>query len=456
MTEKAWTKRIFYFTVTISFIMIMVFNFLTPYSSDDFFYRKVVQQATSLWDLFVQEYQHYMTTNGRSIAHFILRCFLTTDKWVFNIANSIVYVILSLLIYVNIERKKKYDIGLYLLIQILLWSNAVAFGQTILWMSGSCSYLWGTTIILGFITVLKNRLTHSENINKPIIQAVGLFLFGVIAGWCSENTTGGAILYLCILIGYVLYEKRKLPYWIISGLAGMITGFMFMLNAPGYKIRSQYMEPEHTGFLKYAARFLKINIAVKNNFALLLCILVIVLVIAFVMKVDWKQKKNVWIFTFIAAATCYALVLSPEPQNRVYFGAGIFLIIACLQGITDLPIEVEWIKSMKISFIVIGCLWLASTYFQEGANVARINRECNERVTFIEEQKAAGNYDVIVPLLRPEFKTRFSDCHNTDIEEDSKYWINQAYAGYYELHSLSGVSRDEWDEQHEMTKQEND
>lgn len=452
MTNSKFTKYGFYLFVFIFFILILIYNFLTPYSSDDFLYQKIVMQATSVWDLFAQEYQHYMTTNGRSVAHFILRCFLTTDKWVFNIANSIVFMILSLLIYANIERKKKYDIGLYLLIQILLWSSAVDFGQTALWMSGSCSYLWGTTIILGFITLFKYKLVCSEKVQKPIVLAIGLFLFGVIAGWCSENTTGGAILYLLIMIGLFWYEKRKIPCWMVTGFIGILTGFLFMLNAPGYAIRRQYMEPEHTGILKYAARFLKINIAVKNNFAFLLCILIIALAIAFVLKTDWKIKRNVWIFTFVAAATSYALILSPEPQNRVYFGAGIFLIIACLQGIIDLPLDVDWIRSMKISFIIIGCLWLASTYFKEGANLARINRECNERIIFIEEQKAAGNYNVVIPLLRPEFETRFSDCHNTDIQEDSEYWINKAYSGYYEVDSISGVPRDEWDEWHKTTE----
>ena len=453
MTENKWTKRLFYFVIVISFIMIMTYNFFTPYSSDDFFYKRIALQANSLWDLVVQEYQHYMTTNGRSVAHFILRCFLTTDKWAFNIANSLVYLILSLLIYANVERKQKYDVGLYLLIQILLWSSAVDFGQTMLWMSGSCSYLWGTTIILGFMTLYKYSMVNRGRLKRPIDWAFGLFLFGVIAGWCSENTTGGAILYLCILVVFYWAEHKKLSCYIVTGLLGMITGFLFMLNAPGYEIRRQFMEPEHTGLLKYAARFLKINIAVKNNFGFLLCILVIVLAVAFVKKTDWKEKRNVWIFTFIAAATSYALILSPEPQNRVYFGAGIFLIIACLQGIADLDMKVDWIRSLKISFTVIGCLWLASVYFKEGANLARIQRECNERIEFINEQKAVNNKDVTVPLLRPEFETRFSDCHNTDIKEDHKYWINQAYAGYYELDTLSGISRDEWDEQHRTTEQ---
>ena len=82
-------KGIFAGTVLLSFLMIFIYNFLTPYYTDDYAYALEVQEARSLWDLIKQQYAEYMYHNCRVIGQFNLRVFLSMDKWVFNIANSV-------------------------------------------------------------------------------------------------------------------------------------------------------------------------------------------------------------------------------------------------------------------------------------------------------------------------------------------------------------------------------
>ena len=69
-----------------------------------------------------QEYHQYMTWSGRSVSHLILRCFLLGDKIIFNFFNSFVFVGLTLLIYLNIERRKKNDVSVYLLINLSIYT----------------------------------------------------------------------------------------------------------------------------------------------------------------------------------------------------------------------------------------------------------------------------------------------------------------------------------------------
>ena len=77
----------------------------------------------------------------------------------------------------------------------------------------------------------------------------------------------------------------------------------------------------------------------------------------------------------------------------------------------------------------------------------RIYRESSERFAYIEEQKAAGNMDITVPLLRPGFENKYSDAYNSDLSgEDSGYWVNVGYATYYGVNSISAVPREEWEE----------
>ena len=55
------------------------------------------------------------------------------------------------------------------------------------------------------------------------------------------------------------------------------------------------------------------------------------------------------LFFFIFIATCFALVLTSEPVARAYFGAGIFLMVSCVQGIIDVADKDMYIKALKIA-----------------------------------------------------------------------------------------------------------
>ena len=138
--------------VLLAFTAILIFNIFTPYMTDDLSYKTTVLEADSFLDLIKQEYEQYMTWTGRSVGHMILRLFLGGSKAVFNIFNSLIFTLLTLLIYWNIEHKKRYDATLFILVNLLLWLFGVMFSQTVLWETGACNYLWGITIIMFHVT----------------------------------------------------------------------------------------------------------------------------------------------------------------------------------------------------------------------------------------------------------------------------------------------------------------
>jgi len=111
-----------------------------------------------------EEYKNYMTWNGRTVVQFLLRCVQFWPKWLFNIVNSVIFVILMLLIYWNVEGKKEFDFVLYTFINLLVWQFGVSFDQTVLWLSGACNYLWGAAIILGFVTFYRYKVKHADEV----------------------------------------------------------------------------------------------------------------------------------------------------------------------------------------------------------------------------------------------------------------------------------------------------
>ena len=127
LKKKEWEKVFFVLSLVIGFGLIFIYNVLTPLMSDDLLFDPSAYQTVG--DLFRAEYEKYMTWNGRSVLQMIMAIFYLLPKWVFNIVNSLCFLYTSLLIYWNIEGRKKWDCTLFLLIQLLLWNFSVDFDK---------------------------------------------------------------------------------------------------------------------------------------------------------------------------------------------------------------------------------------------------------------------------------------------------------------------------------------
>lgn len=451
-------KSIFYIVLGVAVLMLFAYVVLTPYMSDDYFYMFEARQASSLWDLVRQQYGEYLSNSGRVVGQFNIRLFLSMDKWVFNVVNSVMFAALVLLMYHNVKRKKKHDIFVLFLIVVFLWKYAVSFGQTMLWICGACNYLWGSVLILGFFTFYRHFLTNTERIKHPVLLTIGTFFFGILAGWCNENTSGGGLLLVLMFAFNFWWDnkkegKRKIYPFMISGVVGMCCGLLGMILAPGVRNRSETMsDGEYTGLIGLLSRVYKTTVTVRELFFDLLVIMTIVLIILVLQKkikgwMDIRRKESI-LFLVAAVATAYALILAPVPADRAFFGAGIFLMIGVIQGIVDVAEEEFLLRVAKYSLVSVLCLWLFFTYMENLVNLARIYREETQRVEMIKADKADPNGDgiVVVPQLREEFQNPYSNAHESDMTEDKNYWINIFYEIYYDVGNITAISRDEWDE----------
>lgn len=457
---EKYRKQIFWIILTAAFLMILAYNFLTPYLSDDYSYAIAVREAKSLWDLIKQQYGEYLSNSGRVIGQFNVRLSLVFDKWVFNLVNSLMFIALVLFMYANIRRKKKYDLFVLLLIITFLWKFAVSFGQTMLWICGACNYLWGSVFIFGFVTFYRHFLYHAEKIKHHSIIAVGAFMLGIMAGWCNENTSGGCLM-MILLFGLNFWwdrrkrKERSIYPFMISGVLGMCCGMLGMISAPGIRNRSATMsEGEYTGVVGLLSRIYKITLSIRELFFAVIVITIIVIVLLAVQKklcsLKLMRNNETIIFLLVAAATCYALALAPTPADRAYFGAGIFLFIGCIQGIVDVSDTEQVVRAAKYSLVSVLCVWLFFAYLDNLVNLARIYREEKERIDLIWEEKGDPNEDgiLVIPQFREAFKNPYSNAHESDLQDDKDYWINLFYEVYYDLGNITAIPRDEWEERY--------
>lgn len=469
-SKERLQQHLFYLLVAATFVIILAFNYLTPLMSDDLSYGAQVNQATSIADLFVQEYNQYMTWIGRSVAHIILRLFLFVPGIVFKVANSLCYIALSLLIYHAGVSRRRHDPLMFLLVQIGLWLFSVDFRQTVLWETGACNYLWTTTIILGFMTLCRREyLRAAVGKTRPaagqLPLAAGLFLFGIVAGWCSENTSGACLVYLLLLLFLTRREHRQILVPVVAGAIGNLIGLLFMVLAPGNALRSAQRAELHTGLFGMVSRFQKVTLIIRSYFFVLLAVYLLLWIAYWYLstsqdtRAKWAVLRRPALYLFLFVITSYALILTSATQPRAFYGAGIFLLIGVLQLIRlllDLATERglaaprillyagTGILAMYLGFVILDC----------GARVARIYRDVNERVSYIEAARDAGESEVTVAQVHVDFYNDYSAIAESELSEDPDYWTNVSYEEYYGVERIIALPYDAWAVQMGLETQE--
>ena len=124
-----------------------------------------------------------------------------------------------------------------------------------LWLIGSCNYLWGTTILLLFLLPFRLQFDSNKSSNS-IFKIVYMFLFGILAGWTNENNAAALLTLIVLFACYRLFNKQKLQAWNYSGFIGALIGFLMMILSPGNRIRSSRFANNHSFLWNLYHRFI--------------------------------------------------------------------------------------------------------------------------------------------------------------------------------------------------------
>ena len=131
---------------------------------------------------------------------------------------------------------------------------------------------------------------------------------------------------------------------------------------------------------------------------------------------------------------------------RAYFGSNIYMMIAALQMVQMIREEDTLLTSLKTGGIIAAVIAMMFVYIEEGANLVRIRREVNTRENYIMDERAKGESDLYLPMLRDEFESRYSMAHLVDISDEEENWNNNIYQNAYGIDNIYALPWDEWEE----------
>ena len=204
------------------FAVMFTLNHLMPLHRDDYDYSMVWQTSQhiqSISDVFESTWRHYFLHGGRLITVFWLNLFLWLGKFIFDVANALMFTALVILIYFHARR-------------LLTWLSLPHFGEVAIWKSGSTVYLWSAVPALIFLLPYNLKLAGKNlKLPTPII-----FLLGIFAG-CSVENLGVTVTLLTCAITFYLYKNNRGELWTAAGSIGSLIGVIILIAAPGNFVR---------------------------------------------------------------------------------------------------------------------------------------------------------------------------------------------------------------------------
>ena len=379
-------------------------NLLIPISADDYVYRFIWNAETfhgesndwipieSLGDIFNSQIEHYLHWGGRSIAHFFVQFFMWQGKIYFDFANTIIFVIFVILI-LKLAKSRKF---LYALIG--LWIALPQFVPTMLWLTGSCNYLWMTTLQLGFLLALIE--------NRKIMIPLGIF-----AGWSNE---AGAISILILSLIHLRTKKEPIECREILGLISFSIGLILLIFAPGNFERGReivFHLQEHL-----------------ESFALILIHSLPLIIVALI---GMNPRARFFLLGGFIAPT--ALMFSPEFPTRAAFISPVLFLIGALISLEDIK---NFIVRLSFGIASIFCAWtlILSLYADFEIHRQHSSRQISEEVSTIH------GFPILEKFLGERIVTQQILDNDPTLDENHVY--NRAMAKFYGVEKIQRIEND--------------
>jgi len=413
--------------VVLALIGISVFalNWYTPLMMDDYDYSfswSTGERVAGVGDILASQAQHYLLWGGRSVVHFLAQLFLFLGKPAFNIANSVMYLLLLAEICALAKKKGEgLDWRMLMIAHAILLLFVPFFGVVFLWLDGACNYLFGTALALVPLLIAKSEREggcFNTDLPRGLLAVPACFF----SGWTNENTACGVLAAMALLLLWDALRGRKIRVWRVLALAAQAIGVAVMLLAPGNFARPS--EPSGRGLvMELLYRFAVVSYCLLRYAAVPAVLALALLVIAArkrrTIRCEWLAVLGV--SAFLGA---YVLCGSPQISDRTFTGVIALIIAAMLSVLGDIGIPSGRRAGAALALV---CALATVVTVSAISDVRRHGEAWRAQEAKILEAAARGDTQVNIEGVHAD--SRFT--MNIVIGEDPAAWPNSTLGKYY-------------------------
>ena len=203
-------------------VVFYVLNLWTSLKEDDMEFSLL--RDVGFIDFWRARLDHYLTSNGRCADFYASLFCAYLGKPLFNVVNTLVFAWLTHLV-VLLSTGRRSVLALALFIAFV----GVCFpvpGQTMLFIAGSCNYMWAIAASLTLLYLLQRYKRVKPDWGRTVL----LMMLALVAGNFNEATSFG------IFGGLVLYyalNRRELDRHTLLVLIAYLVGVLTIVGSPG-------------------------------------------------------------------------------------------------------------------------------------------------------------------------------------------------------------------------------
>ena len=209
--------------------LVSYLSYVSPWVGDDIEYAffSAIKDTNgtnlpihTLQDIFVSQYNHYQSTNGRTVAHCFVQYFCGIGGQIsFSIFNGLMYVLLVILICSLMHWDWKKPRSVFVALLLVLFTFNTGFTP-----SCQIGYIWMFCTALGALYIFQRQPKLS------FFSALLVFLFSILAGWGQESLNFG--LCMSFFVFFLLHFKQnKVARRLV--LIGFGLGTLMICLSPG-------------------------------------------------------------------------------------------------------------------------------------------------------------------------------------------------------------------------------
>lgn len=408
------------------------------------------ERVNSLNDIIRSMESHYSTWGGRIFAHGIAQFFIWLGKPAFDVANTVMFIFLILVIvnlantWLKISRKAV----VWIFISLNLF--AACSLTSMIWLTGSCNYMWMSFFQLFFVTPYVKALRSHEAGNSALNVAL-MILLGLLAGWSNE---AGSLATVCLTIFLVAMCKARGIYrsWMIAGLLALIVGCGFMILAPGNFARLAFAHPNFV----YTEEIFFEHLTEGFDRVIGADLLALIPMFIYFLRRS-NGSLNIPEILMLAFATAgllvpMAMLFSPEFNSRVSVPSLAFVLVASTSAILEmerqnfklnLQIPKKILRGMSAGLTSILVVYFLTFIYVD----ISIFNAARRQVRYI--QRNAELDPVLLPPM--PVRHRFEKIHGdrsavpylkflAGVNENPNFCLNMLVAQYYGVKHVVGVN----------------
>lgn len=323
------------------------FMYLKEYICDSPHPIDIHAPIKGLGDIFISQYNHYFSMNGRTPVHFIIQLFCgILGKDVFNVCTSLVYIAfiigLTKLIYPK-PHKYFYYMGVTCVFWFLFpvqsfFSSGIAF---------SINYLWSLTACIWFLLLYKKIKSNVKLFN--IWSPAALFA-SFLAGWSHEGfsiSISGA-LFFYYLLHYKEFKGQEMGVVIAFWL-----GTSMIVFSPAALARFNGTDGGQGNWLEFIYSRIGILFMMKRLGLLLISTFFFMII----RQLDLKEfiKSNQLFILIICNAVLFILAIG-FVNERSLLGIEFFSLLLFMRMLSLLRFA-QW-KYWKHAILLLCCLFI--------------------------------------------------------------------------------------------------